>query len=155
MTTRSRRLELVRRLIQGGHASTQETLVQGLAAHGESVTQATISRDLRDLGVFKGPEGYSLSAPSPSPAAPASADLARAVREFLLDAQVAGNLAVLKTGAGQASALALRLDRCGWPEIVGTVAGDDTIFVASATPVSAKRLVDLLTKIMNNENVTP
>lgn len=154
MTTRSRRLELVRRLIQGGHASTQETLVQGLAAHGESVTQATISRDLRDLGVFKGPDGYALSAPSTPPAAPASADLARAVREFLLDAQVAGNLAVLKTGAGQASALALRLDRCGWPEIVGTVAGDDTIFAASATALSAKRLVDLLNSLMTKESAT-
>ncbi len=152
MNARTRRLELIRRLIQDGRASTQESLVQGLAAHGEAATQATISRDLRDLGVFKGPDGYALAAPAAARAA-GEAELARAAREFMLDAQPAGTLAVLKTGAGQASALALRLDRCGWREIVGTVAGDDTIFVASATITGAKRIVELLLRLRQGESI--
>jgi transcriptional regulator of arginine metabolism len=115
------------------------------------VTQATVSRDLREIGVVKGPGGYLL--PGKVVGAEGGDELSRAAREYLLEAEPAGTIAVLRTGAGQASALALRIDRAGMEDIVGTVAGDDTVFVATRSAHDARRIAELLGRLSRGEPI--
>lgn len=138
----SLRQSALRTLLAQHPSASQEELVQRLREQGLRVTQATLSRDLRTMGALKGPDGYVLPGHS---AAPSRGDeqVRRASGEFLLSAKRAGNLVVLRTGPGQASALALVIDRASWPDIVGTVAGDDTVFLAADSPAQAGRLAAL------------
>jgi transcriptional regulator of arginine metabolism len=111
--------------------STQEDLCRKLARRGIHVTQATVSRDIEELGLIKTREGYRMPgtaevAASPQPTLPV------VLKEFLRDVQQAANLVVLKTHPGNAHSVAAALDAEQWPEVVGTVAGDDTIFVATS-----------------------
>jgi transcriptional regulator of arginine metabolism len=128
--------------LRKGSVASQERLVELLKGDGIEVTQATLSRDLHDLGVVKGPAGYML--PGQSQPAPHNGDLERAVRSMLLSAQAGGNLAVLHTGPGQAPALALEIDRAGLKAVLGTVAGDDTIFIAARSSREAGKLLHQL-----------
>ena len=109
---------------------------------GLRVTQATLSRDLRALGALKGPEGYVLPGAEAAHTKPHRDDeqVRKAVTSYMLSAKRAGTMTVLRTGPGQASALALVIDRANWADIVGTVAGDDTVFVATDTVHQAGRL---------------
>lgn len=111
------------------------------------VTQATLSRDLRDLKLVKTAEGYKPLTAAAGEKAPAPS-LAQTLREFLQDVRPAQNLLVLKTPPGGAQPLAAALDREGWKEIIGTIAGDDNILLIFATPRTRvtvqKRLEDLL-----------
>ena len=136
-----RQSRIASHLRKGGVAS-QERLAELLRADGIGVNQATLSRDLRELGVVKGSSGYML--PGAAPAAPHSGDLERALRAMLVGGQLGGTLTVLHTGPGRASALALEIDRAGLKAVLGTVAGDDTIFVAARSPREAARLLGQL-----------
>ena len=120
---------------------TQEEVVELMADRGVEVSQVTLSRDLRDLGVVKSPEGYREPGAAPRPSEDA---LLRTLRDFVVGVEAAQNLVVLKTNPGGAAAVALGLDRSGWEEIVGTVAGDDTIFAATASASAAKELAERL-----------
>lgn len=112
------------KLLRTRNLHTQEELAQALKEIGIAATQVTLSRDLRDLGLAKTADGYrQLSAE------PAGPTLSLLVGEFLLDVRQAQNLLVLRTSPGHANSVAVSLDRQSWPEIVGTVAGDDTILV--------------------------
>ena len=116
---------------------TQEDLRRKLARRGIHVTQATVSRDIEELGLIKTRTGYRLpdaAAPSPS----LQSELSMVLKEFLTDARLAANLVVLKTRPGNAHSVAAALDANAWEEIVGTVAGDDTIFVATASAHEAE-----------------
>jgi transcriptional regulator of arginine metabolism len=125
-------------LLRTEAVATQEELRRKLARRGLHVTQATVSRDIEELGLVKTHEGYRLPdasepVPSPQPALPVI------LKEFLLYARQASNLVVLKTHPGNAHTVAAALDAEQWPEVVGTVAGDDTIFVATpAAPQAAQ-----------------
>ncbi len=112
------------KLIRARRIHTQEELAQELKNLGVPATQVTLSRDIRELGLVKTPEGYRQIAPEP-----AGPTLSQLAAEFLQDVRVAQNLVVLKTAPGHASTVAVALDREEWPEIVGTLAGDDTILV--------------------------
>lgn len=153
MSVKARRHEVIRCLIAASPVLSQEGLVAELVARGEDVTQATVSRDLREIGVLKGPEGYRLPGAVMSVVGTGS-EVSQAVQDYLLEAEAAGTIAVLRTGAGQASALALRIDRAGWRDIVGTVAGDDTVFVATRSLADAKRVVEILERMRRGESVT-
>jgi transcriptional regulator of arginine metabolism len=104
------------------------------------VNQATLSRDLRDMGLVKGPAGYEL----PRTAAPAAADaavaLVQAVRQWLSTVAIAQNLLVLKTPPAGASPLAVALDRAAPDGMLGSVAGDDTILAVFRNAPSARAL---------------
>jgi transcriptional regulator of arginine metabolism len=146
MSVKARRHEVIRMLIAATPVLSQEFLVAELVARGEDVTQATVSRDLREIGVLKGPEGSRLPGAAMAGVGD-SGEVAQAVRDYLLEAEVAGTIAVLRTGAGQASALALRIDRARWRDIVGTVAGDDTVFAATRSTADAKRVVEIFERL--------
>lgn len=127
-------------LLKSGAVHTQQALVDELNALGISATQSSVSRDLKELGAIKTREGYSL------PAANDSGDEEiESVAELVRDLKAAGpNLLVVSTGAGAAQRVALALDRSSWPEVVGSLGGDDTVFVATATLADQKHLVSRL-----------
>jgi len=116
---------------------TQDELARELAGVGVTATQATLSRDIQDLGLAKTPDGYRQIA-----TAPPSSALASVAAEYLRDVRVAQNLLVLKTPPGNANALAVALDREDWPQVVGTIAGDDTILVIASDSATAAELRD-------------
>jgi transcriptional regulator of arginine metabolism len=133
--SKSYRQGQILKLIRSGRISTQDELAHALKKFGVQATQVTLSRDIRELRLVKTLEGYTES--SPEEAAPQVAALAA---EFLLDVRAAQNLVVLKTAPGHANSVAVALDNEEWPEIVGTIAGDDTILVIAPDTSTAARI---------------
>jgi len=127
------------KLIRSQHIHTQEELAQALRAIGIPATQVTLSRDIRELGLVKTPEGYTQGIPEAAPIAP---DVEDVVREMVLDIRLAQNLLVLRTAPGNANAVGVALDKAEWPEITGTIAGDDTILVVAPDTKTAEELRD-------------
>lgn len=142
-TDRARRIRLIGDLLSEGGVQSQEQLRELLLDHGVDATQATLSRDLRELGVVKGPGGYAL--PGEVRIAVATRDrereLERSVSMLLLNAQPAASLAVLHTAPGHAQPLAVALDACRPEGVVGVLAGDDTVFLACQTVDAARSVV--------------
>jgi transcriptional regulator of arginine metabolism len=124
------------KLIRSERISTQEELAQALKKVGINTTQVTLSRDIRELRLVKTVEGYAET--SAEDASPQAAALAA---EFLLDVRAAQNLVVLRTAPGHANSVAVALDNEEWPEIVGTIAGDDTILVIAPDASTASRIL--------------
>jgi transcriptional regulator of arginine metabolism len=116
------------RLIAAGGVGNQEDLRRRLAQQKLRVTQATLSRDLHELKLAKTIEGYKLPGAILDDAS-ALPPLTRALREFLLDIRPAENLLVLKTPPSGAQPLAAAVDGARFPEIAGTIAGDDTVLI--------------------------
>jgi transcriptional regulator of arginine metabolism len=141
--TRDARRQRILHLLERERPRNQADLQQRLAAAGIEVNQATLSRDLRDLGVVKGKDGYELPHATLSPRT-AHQSLWHAVHTWLVSAQSAQNLAVLRTPAGGAQPLGLALDRAELPGVVGTIAGDDTVLVVCAGAARARALVKKL-----------
>jgi transcriptional regulator of arginine metabolism len=125
------------KLIRNQRLHTQEDLARALRANGIPATQVTLSRDIRELGLVKTLDGY--VQPS-SETTVAGLEVAPLVAEFVQDIRLAQNLLVLRTGPGRANAVAVALDRANWPEITGTVAGDDTILVIAPDVQTAEQL---------------
>ena len=114
----------------------QQELVKLLKKQGFDATQSSVSRDLRELQVAKAGDHYIV----PDGAA-ASADPFHAISRFVTDVRVAGNaLTVVKTTTGTAQSVAVAIDQAAWPEVVGTISGDDTIFVATADARAQQQL---------------
>jgi transcriptional regulator of arginine metabolism len=125
------------KLVGARHLHTQEELADALRAQGVAATQVTLSRDIRELGLIKTPEGYSTTS---NPSAPIVPGFDAVAREFLLDVRLAQNLLVLRTPPGHANALASALDHADWPEVAGTIAGDDTVLVVTPGVKEARAL---------------
>ncbi len=125
------------KLIRAKRILTQDDLARELKlSQGIDTTQVTLSRDVRELGLLKTPDGYRQAADASS----SGPDLVTVAGELLRDARVAQNLLVLRTSPGNANALAVALDKEDWPEIVGTIAGDDTILVVAPDASAAGKL---------------
>jgi transcriptional regulator of arginine metabolism len=133
--TKSYRHGQILKLIRNQAVSTQEELAAALKKQGVQTTQVTLSRDIRELGLVKTPDGYRQIAPQAS-----GPDLATIIAEFLQDVRIAQNLLVLSTSPGHASTLAIALDHEEWPEVVGTIAGDDTVLVIAPDKETAATL---------------
>ena len=131
--TRARRLRALTELIRLDTLTSQEELTDRLGALGFEVTQATVSRDLEQLGAVKVKRGGVLSYALPEQIGAAdwsAGRLERIVREFVVSIEPVGTLIVLKTPPGSAHLVAAAIDHAQLPEIAGTVSGDDTLFVA-------------------------
>jgi len=124
------------KLIRAKSLHTQEELARALRAIGIPATQVTLSRDIRELGLVKTSEGY---VPA-GEAATNGPDIEAVVREFVQDIRVAQNLLVLRTPPGHANSVGVVLDKIDWPEIAGTIAGDDTLLVVAADSKTAQAL---------------
>jgi transcriptional regulator of arginine metabolism len=160
-----RRRDLLRILREGG-ASSQKEIVDALRRSGHEVTQATVSRDLREVGAMKVRSGdgfaYKLAddVPHSLNGDLVSRNLAQSLADFALDVRVAHSIVVLTTAPGHASAVARAIDLAGPNPVVGTIAGDDTIFVATSDPDTASALATAWSRDMtaaerlNREGVT-
>jgi transcriptional regulator of arginine metabolism len=157
----------------------QEELAERLGQRGVRVTQATLSRDLEELGAvrLRGADGglvYALpgeaggpgsmpggmaeagdDAPSPEPGLEPSARLARVASELLVTAEASANLVVLRTPAGAAQFLASVIDHSGWPSILGTVAGDDTVLLIARDPAGGADLASALLRLADRRSHQP
>ena len=143
---RIERLRDLTRILRAGHAATQKEIVRALRAAGHEVTQATVSRDLREVGAAKIRVGstFEYRLPDELPRGPGgdplSRNLHRALGEFALDLVAASSLVVVTTHPGHAAAVARAIDLAGVEGVVGTIAGDDTIFVATPDQTTALQL---------------
>jgi transcriptional regulator of arginine metabolism len=132
------------KLVRSKEIYTQEELAQELKAVGIVATQVTLSRDLRDLRLVKTQEGYQeIAADETIP------QLQALVRDFLRDARAAQNLVVLKTDPGYASPIAVALDNEGWDEVLGTIAGDDTVLVVASDTATAEQVRQKFLEILD------
>jgi len=120
-------------IIKDRNVKTQEELAQALQDEGIEVTQATVSRDIKDLGLIKiatEDDSYKYALPSETDRIKMVRRIEKMFKNFVLSIDVSGNLVIIKTLSGTASGLASALDNLEWDDVVGCVAGDDCIFLA-------------------------
>ena len=132
---------LIAELLQQHSIRTQRALVDQLAEAGISATQTTLSRDLTALGVVKTASGYRLPGRGQVPVPPAATQL---LHELVRAVEIGGTMIVLPPPPAHADAVALQLDELSDPDLLGTIAGDDTVFVATRSTESAARLAGTL-----------
>jgi len=138
---KERRQRAIADLIRASALSSQEELAERLSSQGFAVTQATISRDLEQIGAVKVRRGGNLSYALPQEVrSGAGPRLAAVFRDWVRSVDPAGNMVVMKTPPGSAHLVGVALDNSELPEIVGTICGDDTIFVACRTAAEAEAL---------------
>ncbi len=136
---RELRRQRIAHFVRSQRVANQQQLLGLLAQEDLVVNQATLSRDIRDMGLLKGRDGYEFPAEVAVQGADESVALYHAVATWLAEAAVAENLLVLKTPPGGASPLALALDHDRWKGVLGTIAGDDTILVICKSGADARR----------------
>lgn len=131
MNYRKDRQNMIRMLIREGQISTQDELIQKLREKGYDVTQATVSRDIKELKLIKkvGPNGKSIYCLNTDTEGVGSAKYNAILSEAIVSVDFAENIVVIKTHSGMASAAAAAIDATDSEGVVGTLAGDDTIFV--------------------------
>lgn len=143
MMTRKRR-EAILAIVAGEAVATQDDVVEALRRRGFDVSQASVSRDIAALGLVKSRGRYV----RPAAQAPAEDPVLARIRGNVLEIRSAGdNLLVLITPPGEASPVAIAIDRQGWPGVAGTIAGDDTIFVALSGAEAGRELRRRLRKL--------
>jgi len=124
------------KIIRETSVGRQTELVAMLRKHGHVATQSSVSRDLRELGVAKLGDRYVIPETAPVPKNDFST-----LKQFVKARSTAGtNLTVLKTTVGSAQSVAVAIDTARWPEVIGTLSGDDTIFIATAGPRAQRAL---------------
>ncbi len=132
------------RILRDGQVRRQEDLVRLLKQEGHEVTQSSVSRDLRDLGVSKAGGRYVLP---PEEITRANGDFGM-LAQFVRGLKRAGpSITVLRTTIGAAQSVAVAIDKAEWPEVAGTISGDDTIFIATANSREQDELVSRLQAI--------
>ncbi len=138
--TKLARQQAILDIARQGPIGSQEGLQRLLAKRGLEVGQATLSRDLRELALVKTVQGYTLPGGNGHQVEAGLPPVERLVREFVQSIRPAQNLIVLKTAVGSAQPVAAALDSQTWPEVVGTIAGDDAILIVSPDKKAANRL---------------
>ncbi len=145
LMNKSYRQGQILKLVRSRRLRTQDELAQALRGVGMRATQVTLSRDIRELGLVKTAEGYAQGAADSVPGAP---EVETLVREFVADVRIAQNLLVLRTPPGHANSVAVALDQADWPEVTGTIAGDDTILVIAPDAKTAEALRERFLKLV-------
>ena len=137
------RQQQIRDLIAARTIRTQHELAAALRERGYRATQATVSRDVTEMGLIKqareGSRGYAMPPRVEQPETTGEERLAMILRNLPIDIRPAGLLLVVKAVPGSAHAIAAALDRTGWPEVAGSIAGDDTVFVACTDRAALER----------------
>ncbi len=140
--TKSYRQGQILKLVRSHPVHTQEDLAKLLRGVGVEATQVTLSRDVRELHLVKTPEGYRQI--DGRAARETGSQFELLAGEFVQDVKSAQNLVVLKTAPGHANSVAVALDSAQWPDVVGTIAGDDTILVITPDNTTASRICNQL-----------
>jgi transcriptional regulator of arginine metabolism len=131
-------------VIRSANVFTQDELARALSQRGIQTTQVTLSRDMRELHLVKTAEGYRRL-----PAEVRGPDLASVADEHLQDIRIAQNLVVLRTGPGGANSLAIAIDGKDLGDVLGTIAGDDTVLVITPDHEAAVRLREYLLRLIS------
>lgn len=141
---KSRRHFAIMDIISSQRVATQEELCEALKHNGFDVTQATVSRDIKELQLIKIPDGngYRYALPSSTPLHSSQERMRRAFSDSVVNIDYSGNIVVIKTLPGAAQSIASMIDNYDNPLILGTVGGDDTIFVAVKPQEAAKKIAD-------------
>ena len=153
---RADRLRVLRRLLSRSDLASHDEVVEALAAHGFEVTQATVSRDLTSIGAVKvrqadGSHAYRTGLTEESGARDA---LDGTLRQFVTEVRSSGNLAVLRTPPACAQPVASAIDLASLPDVIATVAGDDTVLVVAADGDGGAALADHLRERIDQERST-
>ncbi|MBT4138380.1 MAG: arginine repressor [Candidatus Latescibacteria bacterium] len=156
MTEKQKRQQKIIELISAQPIARQEALSDALKAVGIETTQSTLSKDIKELGVMKAPDGtggFQYQMPSfGEPVGRASlkgeALLRRELRDFVVLVDGAGYTAVVKTATGHAQGVCEVIDQVSWPEVVGTLAGENTIFILCRSEVDCRRLRDRIEEMV-------
>ena len=146
-----RRQEEIKRIISNFNIETQDELITRLRERGYDVTQATVSRDIREMHLVKvalGANAFKYSMPTYDPQN-YSSKYQYIIKETVTSIDTAQNLIIVKTLPGMANAAAAAIDGLGWKEVVGSIAGDDTIFIAMHSYEKASEYAGTLTKYKN------
>jgi transcriptional regulator of arginine metabolism len=148
MMSKHSRQQAILRLVRDGEVATQTDLVNALEAQGIDVNQSTVSRDIKDLGLVKtpGPAGYCYALPG-NTAALTERSL-RILREFVSSIDGAGHLAVVHTDSGNAHPVGEAVDRLDFDDVVGTVAGDNTLLVILRDNITWQQFRDQLEALL-------
>jgi transcriptional regulator of arginine metabolism len=133
-------------LVRAGEITSQEDLMRGLKNRDIDVSQSTLSRDIQELRLAKTGGVYTVV--DAEPARPSEESFRRILGEFMVDVDVAQNIVVVKTGPGHASTVSQALDDAGWPESIGSIAGENTVFVVARSPRDGKKIANRLRELM-------
>ena len=152
---KDQRLNAIREVLSSSLVTSQDELRRKLRRRGFDVTQATLSRDMHELRLVKGPAGYSLPNGNGTGAVLSSIDdapptLNEMIDSFGLRVTQAMNQVVIGTVLGGAQPVAAAMDRAGWPEIVGTLAGDDTVLVICPDPKRASEVMGRIRRLLQS-----
>lgn len=142
------RHQAILELLDNGPIVSQDELQKMLHRRGIEAGQATLSRDIRELGLVKSAEGYSLPGREAAASETDLPSVSRLVREFVTSVRAAENLLVTKTSIGSAQPVAAALDEENWPEAIGTIAGDDTILIVCEDKRAAGRLAGRIQEML-------
>src|SRR5262247_3250418 len=126
-------------IIRSGEISSQEDLMHGLKARHIEVSQSTLSRDIQELRLAKTAGVYTV-VDSEQASKPSEESARRIIREFLVVVDVAQNIVVVKTGPGHASTVSQAIDETGWAEAIGSIAGENTVFIAVRSEKDRRKL---------------
>ena len=137
--SKTARHKAILHLIDAGPVESQDSLQQQLERKGFEVGQATLSRDIHELKLVKGPEGYRRAGEG-SGGDGVLPSVMHLARQFVVEIRQAQNMLVVKTTVGSAQPVAAALDASHWPEVVGTIAGDDTVLVIASDKKKAQAL---------------
>ncbi|AZT90374.1 arginine repressor [Caldicellulosiruptor changbaiensis] len=148
---KSERQQKILEIIQSEDIETQEELVEKLRELGYDVTQATVSRDIKELRLTKvltetGKYKYAVLS---GPEANITEKLIKVFSESIIKCDTADNLVIIKTITGAAQGAAAAIDSLNWPEVIGTIAGDDTIFIATKGNAAAEKIVERIKAILS------
>ena len=152
------RLEKVIEIITGHEIETQDELIEYLRREGFDVTQATVSRDIRELKLVKimtGHGSYRYVLPQEDASSQTALHISSALAETIVRAEYAGNLVVLHTFPGMANAIAAEVDHLHHPSLLGCVAGDDTILIVARDGESAAQISDQIKDMIRHRTKNP
>ena len=144
----------IRELLHEDAVDTHDKLAKVLHQQGIEVSQSTLSKDLRELGVVRVPQakgGFRYTLPDSGATLRDRHILERELQDFLVQAEQAANMVVVRTLSGHAQSVCESIDRIGWDEVVGTIAGENTIFIATRSESAVAAVIDKIAAVCGEE----
>ena len=154
MRNKQGRQARIRELLHEEAVDTHEKLAAVLHHQGIEVSQSTLSKDLRELGVVRVPQakgGFRYTLPDSGATLRDRHILERELQDFLVQAEQAANMVVVRTLSGHAQSVCEAIDRIGWDEVVGTIAGENTIFIATCSKSAVVAVIDKIAAVCGEE----
>ena len=154
MRNKQMRQTRIRELLYQRAIDTHEKLAEVLQQQGIEVSQSTLSKDLREIGVVRVPQadgGFRYTLPEAGSTLRDLHILERELQDFLVQAEQVINMVLVRTASGHAQSVCEAIDRIGWAEVAGTLAGENTIFIVTRSEQDASKLVDKINTVCGEE----